>query len=244
MFEKAKEYVEKVKLSGYMHHRYEDEQNPISIFDAQPEYVEPWIRREVLSKRILLPYAEVLGPTRLRGMKNSVICFLVTYSRAAIAKGVDYELALCLSDFYINELERCKSEDEVAEVSAELLRHFYYLANENRPPRYSYHVSNAVVFIRQNLFNKLSVAAVAENEQLEKHYFSSLFKKETGSTPSAFILKEKLLRSRELLQDRGKSVTEIASSLCFSNPSHFCRAFREQYGMTPLRYREEYFAKF
>lgn len=244
MFERANEYVNNVKRSGFTHHKYEIEQNPAAIFDVSPEVVESWIHTEVLSKKIMFPYAEILGPNTLRGMKNCVITFLVTFSRAAIRRGVDYETALCLSDFYINELEACMNENEVAAVSADLLRHYYLLANQKKKTKHSYHVSNAIVYIRQNIFNPLSVTEIAKNEGLEKHYFSALFKNETGQSPSAFILTEKLKQSEEMLKDRKKSVSEIAYTLCFCSASHFCRAFREHIGMTPLEYRKKYYSQF
>ena len=56
MFERANEYVNNVKRSGFTHHKYEIEQNPAAIFDVSPEVVESWIHTEVLSKKIMCHY--------------------------------------------------------------------------------------------------------------------------------------------------------------------------------------------
>ena len=245
MFEKANAYVKQVKQSGYVHHRYDQEQNPASLFLIPRESFEKLLADGVTVPDLLLRYADVLGPNRLRGMKNAAICSMVSLSRAAITRGVEYELSLCLSDFYINEIESCRSEKAVVSVVQEILRHYYFLSNEKKKPEYySYHVSNAIVFIRQNIYNKLTVEEIAENEGLEKHYFSTLFKKETGIRPSAFILKEKLRISEDMLKDKDTRISEIAASLSFSSSSHYCRSFKEEFGMTPQEYRKEYFSRF
>lgn len=244
MFEKANAYVNSVKRSGFVHHPYTSEQNPTSLFDIPKEAFESLLKGDTLIKEMLIPYGEILGPNLLRGMKNGIICLLVSISRAAIAKGVEYELSLCLSDYYINEVEKCRTEKEVGKLLKELLRHYYTLANEKKKPKYSYHVSNAIVYIRQNAYNEMTVEKLANNEGLEKHYFSTLFKRETGVSPLTFIRTERLQLATEMLKDRNKSITEIASTLCFANASHFCKAFHKQYGMTPLAYRKEYYSRF
>ena len=245
MFEKANAYVKQVKQSGYVHNRYDQEQNPASLFLIPRESFEKLLADGVTVPDLLLRYADVLGPNRLRGMKNAAICSMVSLSRAAITRGVEYELSLCLSDFYINEIESCRSEKAVVSVVQEILRHYYFLSNKKKKPEYySYHVSNAIVFIRQNIYNKLTVEEIAENEGLEKHYFSTLFKKETGIRPSAFILKEKLRISEDMLKDKDTRISEIAASLSFSSSSHYCRSFKEEFGMTPQEYRKEYFSRF
>lgn len=245
MFEKANAYVKQVKQSGYVHHRYDQEKNPASLFLIPKDNFEKLLTDGITVPVLLLRYADILGPNRLRGMKNAAICSMSSISRAAITRGVEYELSLCLSDFYINEIENCHSEEEVIHVVQEILRHYYFLSNGNRKPEhYSYHVSNAIVFIRQNIFNKLTVGEIAENEGLEKHYFSTLFMKETGIRPSAFILKEKLRNSEDMLKDKDIKISEIATNLSFANSSHYCRRFKEEFGMTPQEYRKEYFSRF
>ena len=42
--------------------------------------------------------------------------------------------------------------------------------------------------------------------------------------------------ARVLLQDTSRSVTEIAATLGYDNPSKFSEAFKKEYGITPREY--------
>ncbi|MEE3362686.1 MAG: helix-turn-helix domain-containing protein [Anaerovoracaceae bacterium] len=49
----------------------------------------------------------------------------------------------------------------------------------------------------------------------------------------------RLEKSTELLTGTDMSVSEIACSCGFSFASYFIKEFREQFGMTPLRFRRQ-----
>jgi len=61
-----------------------------------------------------------------------------------------------------------------------------------------------------------------------------------GEHPSACILDERLVRAAALLRTAGandRSVWEIGQRCGFKDPSHFSRAFRKRYGVTPREWR-------
>lgn len=60
----------------------------------------------------------------------------------------------------------------------------------------------------------------------------------TGSTPSEFIRVIRLQRAGQLLQQSGKTVSEIAYDVGFNNPRYFSKYFKELYGMMPSEYKE------
>ncbi len=43
--------------------------------------------------------------------------------------------------------------------------------------------------------------------------------------------------ARVLLQDTSRSVTEIAATLGYDNPSKFSEAFKKEYGISPTLFR-------
>lgn len=66
----------------------------------------------------------------------------------------------------------------------------------------------------------------------------SRFRRMTGLTPHAFLMRCRLHRAMELLARGEKGITEIASELRFSSSQHFATRFRLETGLTPTAWRE------
>ena len=78
-------------------------------------------------------------------------------------------------------------------------------------------------------------------EQLEKEFFVSRyhicreFKRMTGQTPHAYIVKARLDLCRKYIE-QGKSIREVYELGGFGGYNHFFRAFKKEYNMTPGEY--------
>ena len=58
------------------------------------------------------------------------------------------------------------------------------------------------------------------------------------SSPHAYLRERRLEAAKtSLMREPGVSVSEIAHRFVFSDASHFCRCFRDRYGVTPRDYR-------
>ncbi|MBN2511155.1 MAG: helix-turn-helix transcriptional regulator [Spirochaetales bacterium] len=71
--------------------------------------------------------------------------------------------------------------------------------------------------------------------------FSSLnryFKENYGAAPSGWIKKKRLEKARNQLLLSKNPVTEIALACGFKETAHFSRAFKSEYGISPLEYRK------
>jgi len=64
------------------------------------------------------------------------------------------------------------------------------------------------------------------------------FKRVYGDTIYNYHRKFSLQRASAMLLDTEKSINEISYEIGYSSPSNFCAAFKKQYGVTPLKYRE------
>lgn len=78
-------------------------------------------------------------------------------------------------------------------------------------------------------------------ERLEKEFFVSRyhicreFKRLTGQTPHAYIVKARLDLCRKYIE-QGKSIREVYELGGFGGYNHFFRAFKKEYGVTPMEY--------
>jgi AraC-like DNA-binding protein len=94
----------------------------------------------------------------------------------------------------------------------------------------------AKAFIARHLGrHDLSVANVASHLGVTPRYIHILFETE-GSSFTAFIVQRRLTLARRLLSDRGMAehtISAIAFQAGFNDLSHFNRAFRREFGITP-----------
>jgi len=78
---------------------------------------------------------------------------------------------------------------------------------------------------------KLEEFARLSNRSLSA--FKRDFQKEFNTSPGKWLLQKRLLHSKNLLINAGRSVGEAAFESGFENPSHFSRAFHSYFGMPP-----------
>jgi AraC family L-rhamnose operon regulatory protein RhaS len=84
-----------------------------------------------------------------------------------------------------------------------------------------------------------SIDDLAHEANLSKSLFISRVKQLTGLPPYAYILFCKMQKSKLLLQDMQRSVTDVAFELGFSSSQHFAMQFKREFGMTPSQWRAE-----
>ena len=91
----------------------------------------------------------------------------------------------------------------------------------------------AVELMEANIREPISQIDLAEYVGLSQRQLQRLFQRYLMSTPSKHYLQIRLLRARELLQQTGLSLVEIASMTGFVSSSHFSKSYKEHYGHTP-----------
>ena len=103
----------------------------------------------------------------------------------------------------------------------------------------------------ENLLNEYFESALAEQDGLptvkyfadklclSSNYFGDMFKKETGKSPQEYIQEKVIELAKERISNTADTVSQIAYSLGFQYPQHFCRLFKKRVGYTPSEYRAQ-----
>ena len=81
-----------------------------------------------------------------------------------------------------------------------------------------------------------SVSDLAVLHQMERTTFSRKFKAATGQSPAAFIAEVRLQESLKQLS-AGAKLKEIAAATGFADATHFSKAFRQHFNISPGAYR-------
>lgn len=98
-------------------------------------------------------------------------------------------------------------------------------------------VEKIVLYIREHIAEIKSNDQVARVFGYHPIYLSSLVKEKTSKTLHRIILEERVRLARRFLRFTDSSVEEIAFNVGFSSRNHFCTAFRQIVGVSPLTYR-------
>ncbi|MCX4164389.1 MULTISPECIES: AraC family transcriptional regulator [Paraburkholderia] len=87
-----------------------------------------------------------------------------------------------------------------------------------------------------HLAEKITLEELAALCALERFHFLKLFKQTVGMTPHAWLVRLRLERACALLSHPDACLTQVAQEVGFYDQSHFNRAFRQAFGVSPSKY--------
>ena len=177
----------------------------------------------------------------LRQAQYTFVSIITLISRAAIDSGVDAETSLTLSDAYIQKVDKYTEIQQIALLSIQMVYDYTHrVAKQQNSHKYSYTTQSAIEYIAVHLNYKISVKDIAGHCQMSTSHLSAVFKADTGSTISQYILEQRLTRAKDYLRFSQLSSQEISSTLGFSSPSYFSKIFKEVFSLSPMDFRSQY----
>jgi len=87
-----------------------------------------------------------------------------------------------------------------------------------------------------HLSEKITLDALAALCDLGRFQFLRQFKQTVGMTPHAWLLRLRLEHACALLSRGAQSIADVAQGVGFYDQSHFNRAFRQAFGVSPSAY--------
>ena len=181
---------------------------------------------------------------QLTNDKSMAIVGITIASRSAIEAGLHSEVILSLTDSYIQEVVGASKSAEIETIVFHCNLHLarlvseYHSAGGTVTDASGYYSGKAKDYIASRLHQKIGVPEIAESLGITPNYLSAVFMKAEGIGISAYILREKIRLSKNMLLYSELSVSDIAMYLNFSSQSHFSNSFKSYYGQTPLKFRK------
>ncbi len=99
------------------------------------------------------------------------------------------------------------------------------------------YVNKAKTYLETEYMREISVAGLARQLNLDRSYFSKLFKKATGKSPQRYLTDLRLEKAAKLLREYGKTPGEAASASGYPDVFSFSRMFKRRYGVSPREYQ-------
>lgn len=95
----------------------------------------------------------------------------------------------------------------------------------------------AVSLMEANIEEPLSLDELAQYAKVSRRQLERLFKKYLNIAPTRYYLELRLKRARELLQQTGMPVIDVAFACGFSSPPHFSKCYHDFFGKSPSHNR-------
>ena len=184
----------------------------------------------------------ILSRNPVTNLKYHFVITTAMITRLCRQHGMELEQAFRLSDFYIQKLDDIHSVEGVHLLHDEMVIDFTEkMRRLSRADTNSRHINDCKEYIYSHIKERITIEDLADEFGVSASYLSRLFKQQTGVSVSAYIREQKIEVAKNLLRFSDYSMIDIANRLSFSSQSHFIQQFRESVGMTPKKYRDEYY---
>jgi len=174
----------------------------------------------------------------LRNAKNYSI-IMNTLLRKAAEKGGVHPMHLDhLSSSFALRIESLASHTDHFELMLEMFRAYCRLVRKHTMQGLSPIVRKTVLMIESDLSANLTLATLAEAQNVSSGYLATIFKKETEKTVSEYIRKKRVKQAKHLLATTHLQVQTIALHCGIMDVQYFTKIFKKETGKTPKEYRE------
>lgn len=152
--------------------------------------------------------------------------------------------------FVIGPFKSCINNDiEFSDIPFKPLSCIDYISNllseichdkMKHKPALSFYVKKTIDYIHKNYSEDITVSDICNDLQLNKSYFCSLFKKESGYTFTNFLNKVRVEKSKKYLLREDMSILDVAVFVGFNSQNYYSMVFKKFNNLTPIEYKNIY----
>lgn len=99
-------------------------------------------------------------------------------------------------------------------------------------------VADALKYMEAHYNETMSMDDVAKFVNVSYHYFSKLFKQQTGMSFTDYLTDIRIEKSKEMLLKTQRSVKDISLEIGYNDPNYYSKIFKKLTGLTPSEFRE------
>lgn len=209
-----------------------------SYDEAQIHLIKPIRSGRLLFPRCIMPEHPAFVPIR-----NAFMQIMHSFEQSA-ADDSPMEASLTDSSLVTDDLtSQLYIKSSLLYILATLSEHRLFTPTERNLDKRIESVKTVLTYIKDNYQDKIYIADLAKQVNLNEQYFCRLFKKAIGRSPMEYINEYRIKQTRRLLEESDLSVMEICLEGGFNNLGNFLREFRKYTGTTPAQYRKAHAEK-
>ncbi|MDF2542490.1 MAG: AraC family transcriptional regulator [Herbinix sp.] len=99
-------------------------------------------------------------------------------------------------------------------------------------------MQNVINYCENNLYNEITMNELSEMSGYSIYHFCRLFQKVIGCGPMEYIRKRRLSNAAIEISFGHRYIKDIGFTWGFNSHENFVRAFKNQFGISPIQYRE------
>jgi two-component system, response regulator YesN len=137
----------------------------------------------------------------------------------------------------------CTGTGEIREAVLSYMNQYSMLKQREQTAQQHHLIHQIARYLEEHLQDNVTVKQLAGQFHLNSSYLSVLFKKEMGFTISDFVQERRMAKAKELLQDPGIKVYEVAEQVGFQTAAYFAFLFKKVTGVTPQEFRDYHYGE-
>ncbi len=198
------------------------------------------LNRYEISKSLkkIFSYMEKLKDMPILGVQiNAINLILICIKRVeemnARRPPIHYEKLDCF-----DQVARMESQKQIAAYVENVVFTLINGIQRAEAPKTSELMVRVQEYLREHVFEDISLVTVAQVFFMSPIYLSRRFKKETGLLYVDYVTSLKMNVAKQLLLDSNLMIYEIANKLGYRDVKYFSQLFRGKWGVNPTEYRK------
>jgi len=112
----------------------------------------------------------------------------------------------------------------------------FVLITDKKETKPNDYVQKSLDFIHAEYMYDITVEKIAKWLNIDRTYFSVIFKKQIGISPKQYLLQHRMNIAASLLSKNNTSISVVANSVGYSDLYVFSKMFKRHFGISPSKY--------
>ncbi|MGD1822238.1 MAG: response regulator transcription factor [Pleomorphochaeta sp.] len=190
------------------------------------------IRKENIDSKVIISTAFDQFDFAVKALKLGAMDFLVKpVNRKVFLKAID------------KTVERLNIEEKNKDKMKQLDNVIEYFKNQPTEKKFSRDeaIPEAVITVKEyiecNFTNYISLDEIILDCGYSKYHISRLFKNYMNCTIMEYLLKQRMVKAKDLLINTQDTIKEISIAIGYSDPNYFSLIFKREEGVSPIQFR-------
>ena len=96
----------------------------------------------------------------------------------------------------------------------------------------------AMRYLTSNYPRRIKISDLADYIGVDRSYLTKSFREQYHVSPQEYLISLRMDQAQFLLENTGKSVTDIAAEVGYPDSLAFSKSFKQRFGASPSEYRQ------
>lgn len=162
-------------------------------------------------------------------MRQALMDFAFTLEKCSKKAGYGLNLTAEMGENYIERIERIEWLQQVSAFLYEIIEIAFINISSKRSLTTADIVNEIINRIETHYMEDINLMQIAQHFHINYVHLSRQFKDRTGELFTDFLLRVRMTKARELIENRGFSEKDTAALVGYSNPYYFANSYKKYF---------------